>query len=350
MATPVRVAILGNGFAARVQLPALAAAGGNQVVGIAGHDPARAEETARRFGIPHATGDWRELLALQPDLVLVTTPVDLHAPMVHALLDETQAALVCEKPFAMDAAEAAPLVEKARGRLALIDHQLRFGPYRQRMKQLVGEGFVGDVWHARVHASWGRPEVLTRPFTWWYDAARGGGILGAGASHLVDGLRDLLGDVASVQGTLDTHVKERTSADGPRTVTADEHARLWLAFKSGARASVDTDLCFPHGPFLHTFIAGSEGVLELRDEAELQGARHGEPLKTIDVDAGAWATKDPALVGYGPFGRCEPIFLARVLDAVREGRTEVEGAATFADGLATMRVLDAVRASAAASS
>ena len=119
MPPPVRVAVLGNGFAARVQLPALARLGGHQVVGLAGRDGARARATAERFGIPCGSDSWEEVLALEPDLVLVTTPVDLHAPMVRGALG-VGAAVVCEKPFALDAAEAADLVEAAGDRVEII--------------------------------------------------------------------------------------------------------------------------------------------------------------------------------------------------------------------------------------
>ena len=54
------------------------------------------------------------------------------------------------------------------------------------------------------------------------------------------------------------------------------------------------------------------------------------------------------MAAQGPFARAEPLFLADVIAAVARGKTELPGAATFADGLACMRVLDAARASHAA--
>ena len=64
MPAPVRIALLGNSFAEAIQLPALRHAGGNQVVGLAGGDGAKARATAERWDIPVATDDWTELLAL----------------------------------------------------------------------------------------------------------------------------------------------------------------------------------------------------------------------------------------------------------------------------------------------
>jgi predicted dehydrogenase len=344
MSAPVRVAVFGNGFAARVQLPSLAKVGGNEVIGIAGRDPERARATAERFGIPRATTDYRELLDDRPDLVLVTTPVDLHAQMVRDAL-AAGAAVVCEKPFTMNVAEAEPLVEAAAGRLALIDHQLRWTPYRKKFDELVRAGAAGDLWHVRVHAAWGQPVHLTRPHTWWYEAERGGGILGAGASHLVDGVRHHFGEITSVRARLATYVAERSSDTGPKKVTADEHASLWLELASGVRATVDTDLILPGGPFLLTEAWGSAGVVRLEDEVRLTTCRHGEDPVEVDVDGGEYDVLDEELARYGAFGRAEPLFLRDVLATIAEDRNELPGAATFADGLACMKVLDAARAS-----
>ena len=96
---PVRIALFGNSFGARIQLPALAWAGGNRVIGVAGLDLGKARETADAWRIPRATADWRTLLEEAPDLVLVSTPVDLHQEMTLAAL-ESGAAVLCEKPFA----------------------------------------------------------------------------------------------------------------------------------------------------------------------------------------------------------------------------------------------------------
>ncbi|MFT5478767.1 MAG: putative dehydrogenase, partial [Planctomycetota bacterium] len=135
MPAPVRIGLIGNSFASKVQLPALRQIGGNIVVGIAGADEDKARDTAREWGIPKASGDWRDIIALDCDLVILTTPVHLHAPMVRAAL-ETRAAILCEKPFTLNAGEARELADEAHGRLALLDHQLRWSPWRRRMREM----------------------------------------------------------------------------------------------------------------------------------------------------------------------------------------------------------------------
>lgn len=353
MVLPVRVALLGNSFARSVQLPALAwagqgVAGGVEVVGLAGRDPARAAATAREFAIPFATGDWRELLALDPDLWIVTTPVDLHAPMVDALLG-TRGAILCEKPFTLDAAEALPLVERGveRGveRLCLLDHQLRWSPWRRALARELAAGAVGRPRHARVHMHLGSPARLAAPWSWWYDASRGGGVLMALGSHLIDLLERDLGPVRRVAAHLTRWRDERQDEAGrPRPVTADEHARLWLQLEDGIEVSLETSLVEPAGTGSRIEVVGEEGTLLLEEETCLRHAPHGEAWREVPVDGSAVPTVEELGMGSGGiFARVLPLYLRDVLGAVARGESTLRGAATFADGLRTMLVLDAAR-------
>ncbi len=197
MAKPVRIALFGNSHAGAVQLPALAHIGGNEVVGIAGHDGQKAAATARSWGIGRSTSDWRELLELDPDLVIVTTPVDLHYEMVRGALN-TDAAVLCEKPFTRDVRQAEELTDLARGRLALVDYQMRWNPNRRKMRSLCQEGFVGEVLHVRADLLLDTAGFWERPFSWWSQGSRGGGVLGATGTHLIDNAQWMFGPVEAV--------------------------------------------------------------------------------------------------------------------------------------------------------
>lgn len=344
MTRPVRIALVGNSFASRVQLPALAWVGGNEVVGLAGADGKKASRVAAEWSIPHATDDWRGLCALDVDLFIVTTPVDLHHPMVTALL-ATRAAILCEKPFTLNASEAEELVVAAEGRLALLDHQLRWSPWRRRLRELVRDGAIGAVWSARTQMLFGSDQRLNAPYSWWYDAERGGGILGAIASHMLDALQFDLGGIASVRATLDTYVPTRCAADGSqRTVTADEHARLWLRLQNGVTASLETNIMAPGSTGSLVEYIGSAGTLRLEQEERLVLTRHGREPEEIDVPRPA-TFEELKIPKAGIYERLLPLYLRDVVAAVAAGHKAVEHAATFADGLVTMRVLDAARRS-----
>ncbi len=341
-----RIAVIGNSFASKAQLPALRWAGGNTVVGIAGRDAEKAAATAAEWEIPHATGDWTELLALEPDLVLITTPVHLHKPMVLGAL-ETKAAILCEKPFALDAAEAAELTAAAEGRAAWLDHQLRWSPHQRELRRWIAEGKLGAIRHATVAMCFGPPPGPPRPYRWWYDAARGGGVLGALASHLVDLVRFHLGEIASVRAELATFVPERADAEGvARKVTADEYAGLMLRLESGATVDLRTSVMLPAEHAFVVQVAGEEGTARIVGGDKLLFGKAGEELAPVEVEPPLPSYEELGIPAAGIFARCLPLYLKDVVGAVRDG-SELEDAATFADGLATQRVLDAARRSAA---
>ena len=122
----------------------------------------------------------------------------------HLHLPHTMAALragkhvLCEKPTALHAGEAAEMLAaaKASGRLHLIDHELRFHPRRRRLAERMREGFTGRLWSLDYRSAGSFRVDPNRPWTWWSDATQGGGVLGALGSHAVDTIRTFAGEIA----------------------------------------------------------------------------------------------------------------------------------------------------------
>src|SRR6266446_4030543 len=110
----IRIGIIGAGFARSTQIPAFKACAGARIVAIASARREHAEEVAREFGIESVLSDWRALVERDDiDLVSIVTPVVTHREMTLAALDRGKAVL-CEKPMAMNAAEALSMSERAR--------------------------------------------------------------------------------------------------------------------------------------------------------------------------------------------------------------------------------------------
>lgn len=345
MAT-LRVGIIGTGFGAEVQIPAFLAHPRVDVVAVASGTPGRAREVAGRFEIPHAFDDYRDMVAkVEMDLVSVTSPPDTHHPATLAALDRRRHVL-CEKPMALNASQAAEMRHEAerRGVTNVIDHELRFNPNRRKIKQLIDEGFIGAPKHALTTViGTGRADA-TRPWTWWSDAGRGGGILGAQGSHQIDLLRYFLGDVASVCGTTETYITERpdSAGDGRRAVTADDFTSFSLRFASGAVGTVVNSAVAVHAIGPRTEVWGEEGTLVL-DQERLWGARRGESLK--DITEPETLTAPPGM-DYSPLWGLSFIRLADHVVRATLDEAPVAPAATFADGVQVQRVMDAVRQSA----
>jgi len=233
----ISIGIIGAGFARSTQIPGFKACAGARIVAIASARRQHAEEVARDFGIDHVEDDWRALVARDDiDLVSIVTPVVTHCEMTLAALDRGKAVL-CEKPMAINAAEALRMTERAQEKrvLALIDHELRFLPGRLKMRELVRRGDIGKVRHATLTFRSDSRADPSRPWNWWSDVKQGGGALGAIGSHVIDSWRWLLGaEVSEVVCGLATHIRERKDEDGTlRQVTTDDEANLLLRFEDG---------------------------------------------------------------------------------------------------------------------
>jgi len=343
----LRVGVIGTGFGAEVQIPAFLAHPRVEVVAIASGTPGRAREVAGRFEIPHAFDDYRAMVATaELDLVSITSPPDTHHPATLAALARRRHVL-CEKPMALNAAQAEEMLREAerQGVTHVIDHELRFNPNRRKIKRLIEERFIGAPRHALITVvGTGRADA-TRPWTWWSDARRGGGILGAQGSHQIDLLRYFLGDVAAISGTTETYVKERPdpAASGRRAVTSDDFTSFSLRFASGAVGIVVNSAVGAHGVGPRTEIWGEEGTLILDQEERLWGARRGESLREITEPE---TLEAPPGMNYSSLWGLSFIRLAaHVVNAILE-EAPVAPTATFADGLQVQRVLDTVRATA----
>jgi predicted dehydrogenase len=118
-----------------------------EVRGIASREKKRAEEAARRLGIPKVFGSYEELLAdREIEAVYIPLPNDLHAPWVKKAADAGKHVL-CEKPFAMNAQEAEEAIRYAerKGVLVMEAFMYRFHPIWQRAREIIRTGELGDI-------------------------------------------------------------------------------------------------------------------------------------------------------------------------------------------------------------
>jgi predicted dehydrogenase len=228
----------------------------------------------------------------------------------------------------------------------MVDHELRFNPNRARIAALIADGTLGDVRHVvitNIGPTWNDP--ASRPKgDWWSLADQGGGRLGANGSHQVDLLRWWLGEVAWITGAAPVMVPQRRDkATGePWTATADDVAYFTAEMANGAVAQVLISGVAAHNMNNVTQIFGSRGTVTLNNEDErLWLAKAGgrfEEITETDPNAGL-----PG-VGAGIWNVSVVALMQELAGAITEGRPLRRGA-TFVDGLANQRVLDAVRLS-----
>jgi predicted dehydrogenase len=348
----IGIGIVGAGFGRSTQIPGFRNCEGAQIVAITSRHREHAESVAREFAIEHVANDWSELVARDDvDLVSVVTPPAIHMEITLAALERGKSVL-CEKPMAMNAAEARQMTDRAdeAGVLAVIDHELRFLNSRQTMHAMLLNGAIGKVRHSNYVFRSDNRAALDRTWDWWSDETMGGGTLGAIGSHAIDSFRWMLGaEVSEVCSMLSTHISERPEKPGGplRKVTTDDEAKLLLRFGDSrltkdATGAVSLSVV-ESGKHEHRFeVYGSNGALMVEETGELwHSPANSGVWRPVQVD------QDPMAPGMreGSWSRGFTAFSAAIVAALREGRKTVEGAATFADGYRVQLVLDAARVS-----
>jgi predicted dehydrogenase len=189
---PVRFGLVGYGFGGRYfHAPLLAAAPECAFVGVVTTSASRRELLAGEHPGAAAFDSLEDLAAAGAEAVAISTPADTHSALTDAALD-LGLAVVCDKPFALDAAAARASVERAERR------GLVLAPYQNRrwdsdfltVRSLVDRGELGAV--TRVESRFERFTPDPGP------GASGGGTLLDFGAHLVDQALVLLGPVARV--------------------------------------------------------------------------------------------------------------------------------------------------------
>jgi predicted dehydrogenase len=146
MSEMTRWGILAPGRIARKFAEGLKAVPDARLEAVGSRDRERAEAFAREFGAARWHGSYEELVS-DPgiDAIYVSSPHSLHAE--HSILAlEAGKAVLCEKPFAVNAAQARRVVEKARSlRLFCMEAMwTRFLPTMARLRELLAAGVIGE--------------------------------------------------------------------------------------------------------------------------------------------------------------------------------------------------------------
>lgn len=334
-----RVGIIGTGWGARVQTPAFREAG-LEVVAVAGRDPEKTRRVAGELGVKPFS-DWRALIADSGiDLVSIVTPPSEHLEMARAALEGGKHVL-SEKPTALNAQQAAELLavaERHTGQIAIIDHELRFLPAMQAARERIKE--IGDARYAEVRYSSPSRGDRNRAWNWWSDASRGGGAWGAVGSHFIDALRFVGFEIEAVQGVLRAIIDRRPHEGGWREATSDDFAAVHLRMRGGSLATMTFSAVAAVDEQTTLTLHGERGGFRFLGE-ELQKASSGGKFERV---AGNDLSDRAGNSTGGGFGTGTWLLGKALKAAIDDGdRTALAAAATFADGLAQQKVLDAGR-------
>ncbi len=325
-----------------MQIPAFQAAG-LEIVAVAGRNAEKTALIAKEHNIALATTNWQELLDLDCELISVTTPPMLHKEQAIAVL-EAGKHLLCEKPLALNLQEAQEMLAVANKRpeqLALVDHELRFTPVRLKAKELLQAGAIGRILALSARVATDLRIDAAKPWNWWSAAEQGGGILGAIGSHVLDGIRWLLGDIHVRGATFGkTHALRQDEEGKPREVTAEDIVSA--TFSVGD--AVGTMLV--HGasldePIDMLKIRGDEGTLVIDRSSKLYLGKGRGPLKE-------YVTQLPGIVPNrfrsNPYAAGTVLLGQALADALEHSSADpLEQAASLRDGMAVQELMDEIR-------
>lgn len=214
----VRIGIIGTGVGIRTHYNGFLRCDDAEVVAICGSSLARSEEFAKKYNIPFAYASYKELCN-DPniDLVCITSPNVFHFDSVRYAI-ESKKHFICEKPLSHITSEIDEMAKLAKDydRIAIIDHQLRYNPYMQKIREIISEGELGNIYHVRLCQQGTGFAKYDTPWCWSFDGNLGGGVRLAMASHFTDLLQFWFGNkqLINVSGYLNPVTKERTDSQG----------------------------------------------------------------------------------------------------------------------------------------
>ena len=154
---PIRWGILATGGIAHAFAQDLALQPDSELVAVGSRSQASADAFGDEFGVPHRHASYQALVS-DPDVdaVYVATPHPGHHDAALLAINAGKAVLV-EKPFAMDAAQAREMIDAARERGTFLMEAMwtRFLPHIARVREILAAGTLGDVVYLTAeHGQW----------------------------------------------------------------------------------------------------------------------------------------------------------------------------------------------------
>lgn len=319
---------------------------------------------ADKWGYESIETDWRKLIDRKDiDLVDICVPNNLHAEIAVAAAQAGKM-ILCEKPLAMNAAEAQKMVEAVEkaGVANMVWYNYRRVPAVTLAKRLIEEGRLGRIFHYRAQflQDWTiNPEVPQGGTALWrLDVhAAGSGVTGDLLAHCIDTAIWLNGPIVQVCAMTETFVKQRkhTLTGKVEPVGIDDACAFLARFANGSLAVFESTRYARGHKALYTFEINGEhasiawnlhdlhrlAYFDHRDEGKVRGWRsihvtdHGGEHPYMDK----WWV--PGLqIGY------EHTFIHQVADFLAAlGKGEL-AEPTFRTALETQKVCDAVLESA----
>lgn len=293
----IRWGILGTGWIANDFAAALTTVPGAVVQAVGSRSQNRAEEFADKFGIPNRHGSYEALAGDESvDVIHVATPHPFHYEHVLLALRHGKAVL-CEKPFTLNAVEAGTVIDYAREHGIFLMEALwgRFVPGQVKVRELLAQNAIGRV--QSLSASFASKKEFD-PLNRYFNLALGGGALLDVGVYPLNLASMVFGKSSEVHGV--AHIGQ---------TGVDEYMAAVLKYDGGGIATVNASIV-TRSP-REALITGSEGYIKIHSTLSNPPAvtlgRHGEDEQVFDTRYAGWGFVYEA---------------AEVMRCLREGLTE----------------------------
>lgn len=250
--TPIRWGVVGRGWIVESFVAGLRAVPDAELVAVGSRQQATADAFGDKLGVRTRHGSL-EALANDPeiDVIYIATPHNAHKSATILCLNAGKPVL-CEKPFAINAAEADEMIATARSKDLFLMEAMwpRFVPLMVKVRELLASDAIGEV--RMVSADLGFRAEPGRPPRLW-DPANGGGALMDVGVYVVS-------FAAMVLGTPTRIASMPTIGDAG----VDEQAAMILGYDNGALAVLSAAIR-TNTPHVAT-IMGSKGMIEIHHD------------------------------------------------------------------------------------
>jgi predicted dehydrogenase len=328
-----------------------------------------AADTARRYDFERFDSNWQEIVKADDiDVVSVVVANNLHREIVEELAAAGKHVL-CEKPLAPTTEDARAMVQavEASGIVARVGYTFRRTPGIAAVKEQIDSGRLGRPLYINGQYWTNYGCDRNAPITWRYRGLPGSGALADLGSHLTDTAEFLLGPVESITGAaLTTVITERPVPLGNvvghakvevgqdrEPVLNDDWASLSARFAGGATGDLSVSrIAYGHPNTLKFEVFCEEGALafDVTRAGEFQIATGGLPEDSTGFRRVIVGVEHPYIstglamdaTGIGTGHNDSFVYQARAfLDEVA-GLDEIPPNASFADGLHSLQVQEAV--------
>ncbi|SEM75403.1 Predicted dehydrogenase [bacterium A37T11] len=353
--TKIRIGIVGastSGWASISHIPALKLLPEFELTAVSTTNLSSAREAAEKFGAKHAFDNEQDLVSCPDvDLVIIAVKVPYHYELAKAAIANGKM-IYCEWPLGNGLQEAKELLSlaKAKGIRHFVGLQAVSLPETAFMKQIVGEGLIGEVLSSSILASAGGwVSAATEEKRYLLDPANGATMLDIPFGHTVAAYARILGDFKTISATLARRRKEVPLLSSNTLVPQLSNDQIAVSgiLKDGIVSNIHYRSGFSTGTTFLWEINGTKGDIVVTGPSghyqmvgtQLHYAPTGEKLQPLEVPAAflSLETTVPAQPIYGLYYAYKAL-----LADLKNNTAHVP---TFEDGVHIHQLLEAIKQS-----